>query len=399
MKKLVVLILVVAMLAAVFAGCTAAPAASQAPSAAASESAAPSASDAAASDATASEPAAAGGDAAIPEGVQGGKKIAVVRNLANGDHTQQFLAGCVSEGESFGFTVDTFVTDGDDAKTQQTVAQCIQKGYDGIIVSHGQLSYSYEMLKPAADKGMVISTFDTMPFKDGDANSELLAGVTSTSQDDQKLATLSLTDMIETVGKKPMKILKTFMGPGIPPLDRRNEVYTKMESEGLIQTLETIAPSDSANARGDMTTKTAAILPKYKEGTVDAIWGCYDELAKGVLQALNDAGRKDIPMFTIDISNDDINLMLENPDVWISTAAVDPKLIGIANMRLIALKLAGEETPDYYTLDAQLVKTSQLNKDITMENLNTAVDGWGTLEGISDLNTPWMDALRAQNGK
>ena len=395
MKKLVVLVLAVAMLVTVFAGCTAAPAASESASTAPSESAAAPSESAE----TPSESAAAGGDATIPEGVQGGKKIAVVRNLANGDHTQQFLAGCVSEGEALGFTVDTFVTDGDDAKTQQTVAQCIQKDYDGIIVSHGQLSYSYEMLKPAADKGMVISTFDTMPFKDGNADNELLAGVTSTSQDDQKLATLSLTDMIETVNKKPCKILKTFMGPGVPPLDRRNEVYTKMEGEGLIETLETIAPSDSANARGDMTTKTAAILPKYPEGSVDAIWGCYDELAKGVLQALNDAGRKDIPMFTIDISNDDINLMLENPDVWISTAAVDPKLIGIANMRLIALKLAGEETPDYYTLDAQLVKTSQLNKDITMENLNTVVDGWGTLESISDLNTPWMDALRAQNGK
>ena len=28
-----------------------------------------------------------------------GKKVAVVRNLANGDHTQQFLAGCVEEGK------------------------------------------------------------------------------------------------------------------------------------------------------------------------------------------------------------------------------------------------------------------------------------------------------------
>ena len=66
-----------------------------------------------------------------------GKKVAVVRNLAAGDHTQQFLDGCVSEGKKFGWTVDTFVTDGDDAKAQETVAQVIAKGYDGLIVSHG----------------------------------------------------------------------------------------------------------------------------------------------------------------------------------------------------------------------------------------------------------------------
>lgn len=392
MKKLVVLVLAVAMMITVFAGC--APTATQPET-----SETPAASEEPAASADPTESAATGGGSEIPEGVKGGKKIAVVRNLANGDHTQQFLAGAVSEGQALGFTVDTFVTDGDDAKLQQTVSQVLQKDYDGLIVSHGQLAYSYDMLKPAIDKGMVVSTFDTMPYKDGNADNELLAGVTSTSQDDQKLAQLSLTDMIETTGKKPVKVLKTFMGPGIPPLDRRNEVYTQMESEGLIETLETIAPSDSANARGDMTVKTAAILPKYPEGSVDAIWGCYDELAKGVLQALKDVNRTDIPMFTIDISNDDINLMLENPEVWISTAAVDPKLIGIANMRLVALKLAGEGTPEYYTLDAQLVKTSQLNDTITMENLNTVVDGWGTLEGIADLNTPWMDALRAENAK
>ena len=310
-----------------------------------------------------------------------GKKVAVVRNLANGDHTQQFLAGCVEEGKKFGFTVDTFVTDGDDAKCQETVAQVIAKDYDAIIVSHGQLSYSYDMLAPAIEKGMKVVTFDTMPFKGGDANSELLKGVTSTSQDDQALAELSLGFMMKEFeangGKYPMKVLKTFMGPGIPPLDRRDEVYKKLEADGKIKTVQTISPSDSANARGDMTTKTEAILPTIAEGSVDAIWGCYDELAKGVLQALNDAKRTDIPMYTIDVSNDDIQLMVSNSSVWKSTAAVDPKLIGIVDMRLIALKLADKETPDYFKLSANNIETTQLKEGNTMQDLGTIIEGWG----------------------
>ena len=327
-----------------------------------------------------------------------GKKVAVVRNLAAGDHTQQFLDGCVSEGKSFGFTVDTYVTDGDDAKTQEVVAQCISKGYDALVLSHGQLSYTYDMLKPAADKGMKIVTFDSMPLKGGDAKGELLTGVTSTAQDDQALAELSLNNMIDEYtakgGKLPMKVLKTFMGPGIPPLDRRNEVYTKLEAEGKIKTLEIIAPTDTANARGDMTNKTAAILPKYPKGSVDAIWGCYDELAKGVLQALNDAGRTDIPMYTIDVSNDDINLMLTNNTVWKSTAAVDPKLIGIVDMRLIAMKIVGVETPDYVKLAANNIKTTDLNKDIKMTNLATVIKGWGDASTKEAYNLDWMQAAR-----
>lgn len=313
-------------------------------------------------------------------------KVAVVRNLASGDHTQQFLAGCVEEGKKFGYQVDTFVTDGDDAKCQETVSQIISQNYAGIVVSHGQLSYSYDMLKPAIDKGMKVVTFDTMPYENGDANGKLLEGVTSTAQNDQALADLSLGYMMEEFeakgGTYPIRVLKTFMGPGVPPLDRRNEIYTKLEQEGKIETVQTIAPSDMANVRGDMTTKTEAILPTLGEGTIDAIWGCYDELAKGVLQALNDAGRKDIPMYTIDISNDDIQQMVKNPEVWKSAAAVDPKLIGTVNMRILALKLNGEQTPEYFNLAANNIITSQLNSDTTMTDLATIIEGWGDATSV-----------------
>ena len=313
-----------------------------------------------------------------------GKKVAVVRNLANGDHTQQFLSGCVEEGEKFGFKVDTFVTDGNDAKCQETVAQVINQNYDALVLSHGQLSYSYDMLLPAIEKGMKVVTFDTMPMKGGAADGELLEGVTSTAQDDHALAELSLGYMMKEFeangGEYPIKVIKTFMGPGVPPLDRRNEIYAKLEADGKIETVTTISPSDSANARGDMTTKTEAILPTIAEGSADAIWGCYDELAKGVLQALNDAKRTDIPMYTIDVSNDDIQLMVTNADVWKSTAAVDPKLIGTVDMRLIALKLAGEDTPEYFNLTANNILTTQLKEGTTMDQLGTIVDGWGNAE-------------------
>lgn len=325
-------------------------------------------------------------------------RIAVVRNLAAGDHTQQFLAGCVSEGKKFGYKVDTFVTDGVDSRAQETTAQVISKGYDGIILSHGQLSYSYDLLKPAVDKGIKVVTFDTMPFKGGDPKGELLPTVTSTAQDDYALAELSLGQMMKDFeakgGKYPMKVLKTFMGPGVPPLDRRNTIYTKLEKEGKIKTVYTIAPSDPAYARGDVTTKTAAILPTLRKGKVDAIWGSYDELAKGVLQALNDSNRTDMPMYTIDISNDDIQLMVKNPDVWKSTAAVDPKLIGIVDMRLMAMKLNNIKTPDYFNLEAKNIMTSSLNNDVTMNDLSKIVEGWGNAEDpVKALNTPEVQKL------
>lgn len=329
----------------------------------------------------------------VPDGVQGGKKVAVVRNLPSDDHTKQFLDGVRSEGESLGFKVDTFIADNDDAKFQELVAQAIQKDYDGLVISHGKKDYSYNMLKPAIDKGMKVVTFDTVIEKDGQS----LPEITTTFQDDFKLAELSLGE-IAALSKdgKPVNVIKLWFGPGIPPLDRRQEIYAKFEQENKIKTLEVIGPTNFQDVQGDIAAKVSSILAKYPPGTVDAIWGSWDEMAKGAYKAMKDNNRMDIKLISIDVSNQDINLMREEGSTWMSTAAVDPKLIGIVNMRLLAKKFAGEEVPATYDLEAKLIKKEQLKPETNMTNLNEVIDGWGKSDAF---NESWMDTLRTHFAK
>lgn len=321
----------------------------------------------------------------VPEGVQGGIKIAIIRNLPSDDHTKQFLDGARKEGEAFGFKVDTMIADNNDARFQELVAQAIQQDYDGLIISHGKGDYSYDMIKPAIDKGMKVVTFDTIAEKDG----KKLEGVVETFQDDYKLAELSLNE-VAAIGDK-VKVIKLWFGPGVPPLDRRQEIYKKYEDEGKIVTLETIGPTNFQDVQGDIASKMNAILAKYPKGTVDAVWGSWDEMAKGAFKAMKDNKRDDIKLISIDVSNQDINLMREAGSNWVSTAAVDPYLIGQMNMRLLAKKLAGEETPETYNLDAKLIKQADLKEETTMFNLNEIVDGWGVSD---DFNEDWMKTLR-----
>jgi len=318
-------------------------------------------------------------------------KIAVIRNLPSDDHTKQFLDGCKSEGESFGYKVDTFISNGDDAKFQELVAQQIQKDYDGLIISHGKAEYSTDMLKPAIDKGMKVVTFDTA-FKDG----VVPEGITSTAQDDTALAKLSLDEIVASSKNKPAKVIKIWFGPGIPPLDRRDAIYKQYEKDGKIQTVEFVGPSTLDDVQGEVSTRVAAVLPKYPEGTVDAMWGSWDEMAKGGNKALKEANRKDINLVSIDVSNQDINLMMEEGSVWSATAAVDPKLIGIVDTRLLAKKLKGEETPQTYDLQASLIKRSQLKADTIMDTLKDVVDGWGKSDAFDEA---WMTELRTKNAK
>ncbi len=374
MKKILTIVALVALLALTVAACSQSkPAAepTQAPAQQQKEEAAP-----------------AADLEGVPEVFTNGKqiKVAVIRNLPSDDHTKQFLDGARSEGEAFGFKVDTFIADNDDAKFQELVDQAIAKGYDGLIISHGKKDYSYDMLKPAVDKGIKVVTFDTVIEKDGKG----LPEITRTFQDDFALAKLSLGVINEVAD--PARIIKLWWGPGVPPLDRRETIYAPLEKEGHLITLETIGPTNFQDVQGDIAAKVSAVLPKYPEGEIDAIWGSWDEMAKGAYTALKDAGRSDIKLVSIDISNQDINLMREPGSNWIATAAVDARLIGLVDMRLLAKKFAGEETPDEYDLEARLVRQSDLKPDTTMQNLSDVVEGWGQSDAF---NEPWMDKLRA----
>lgn len=327
----------------------------------------------------------------VPEVFTGEQlSIAVVRNLPSDDHTKQFLDGARREGEALGFTVDTFIADNDDAKFQELVAQAITKGYDGMIISHGKQDYSYDMLKPAVDAGMQVVTFDTVIDKEG----ETLPEITTTFQDDFALAELSLAE-VAALSEDPVRVIKLWFGPGIPPLDRRETIYVQYEENNEIETLEVVGPTNFQDVQGDIATKIGALLAKYPEGEVDAIWGSWDEMAKGAYTAIKDAGRSDIALISIDISNQDMNLMREEGSVWYSTAAVDPALIGIVDMRLLAMQFAGEDTPDNYDLEAKLVKASDLAEDTNMLNLADVIAGWGESDAF---NQEWMDTLRAAHG-
>jgi len=332
----------------------------------------------------------------MPDQMEDGKvRVAVIRNLSNSDHTRLFVSGCIIEGIALGFEVDVFITDGDNELCQKYIAQVIEAGYDGIILSHGG-TYTYDALLPAIEKGMKVVTFDSIPFRDGNINNEILRGVTHTAQEDVKLAELSLDAIVNhfPAARQPIRAIRTWMGPGIVPLDIRKTVYDRYITEGKIREMGVVAPTDHSNPRDGARRALSNLLPQIPIGSVDAIWGCYDELAKGCLDALLEAGRTDIVIMSIDISDNDIGYMISYPRIWLSTAAVDPKLIGITNMRLLAMKFAGEPTPDTYYLEAHLVPTAFLDSTVNMTNLARVIEGWGSETGVFD-HFDWMNNLKA----
>ncbi len=314
-------------------------------------------------------------------------KVAVIRNLGSDDHTNQFLAGAKEEGEALGFKVDTFITNGEDAKFQDFATMVMNQDYDGIILSHGKDPYATDLVRQIVAKGKALSVFDT-------ALSGPVEGVTATSQKDESLAEMSLSQIVKDFNGRA-RILKLWVA-GFPPMDRRQVIYRRVLQENPgIKELELIG-AVSADVPGDTANKVGAALAKYPKGQIDAIWGSWDAFAQGAYKALKENGRTEIRLYGIDVSNQDLQLMQEPGSPWVCTAAVDPKLIGRINMRLVAKKLAGEPTPASYELPAALITQRDLKKSptaVNMVTLATIIPGWGQSK---DFNEPWMDALRAK---
>lgn len=331
--------------------------------------------------------------AAVPAAIaqhQGPVRIAVIRNLGSDDNTTQFLAGAIQEGRKLGFKVDTFLSNGDDARFQDFVNQAISQKYDGIILSQGQAPYSTELVKRIAAAGIAVAAFDT------DVSGSV-PGVTVSQQDDASLANASLGQLVKDFNGQA-NIIKLWVA-GFPPMERRQAAYQQLlKQHPGIHELESIG-AVSSDVQGDTANKVGAVLAKYPKGKIDAIWGTWDAFTQGAYKALKENDRTEIKLYSIDISNQDLQLMREAGSPWQVSVAVDPKLIGAVNLRLVANKIAGESTPDSYQFKATVIPQALLLAQpgpVNVAGLAKIIPGWGS---SSDFVQPWFATLQAEHGK
>ncbi|MEL5679353.1 sugar ABC transporter substrate-binding protein [Serratia nevei] len=331
--------------------------------------------------------------AAVPAAIaqhQGPVRIAVIRNLGSDDNTTQFLAGAIQEGRKLGFKVDTFLSNGDDARFQDFVNQAISQKYGGIILSQGRAPYSTELVKRIAAAGIAVAAFDT------DVSGSV-PGVTVSQQDDASLANASLGQLVKDFNGQA-NIIKLWVA-GFPPMERRQAAYQQLlKQHPGIHELESIG-AVSSDVQGDTANKVGAVLAKYPKGKIDAIWGTWDAFTQGAYKALKENDRTEIKLYSIDISNQDLQLMREAGSPWQVSVAVDPKLIGAVNLRLVANKIAGESTPDSYQFKATVIPQALLLAQpgpVNVAGLAKIIPGWGS---SSDFVQPWFATLQAEHGK
>jgi simple sugar transport system substrate-binding protein len=289
----------------------------------------------------------------------GSIKIALVRYLSTGDFFQSYLSGVKDQAAVLG--VDLRVFDGRQNATLQAdmVDQAIALGVNGIIIQHGLAESMKAAAQRAVDAGIKVVAFDVNVENDK---------IPQIEQSDRDLARLALEQAIIDKGDR-WKAGYVYVA-GIAPLDRRDETwrtfkakYPGIEEVARFGTFDTPIANSVAN-------QARSVIAAHPD--ISVIFAPYDEFAKGVKIAIDQAGlSSSIKIYSADISTSDIAAMREQGSAWVATAATNPALVGQVSVRALAMLLAGEDPGHNIIVQPALITQAQLKSaDIkSMEEL------------------------------
>jgi len=251
------------------------------------------------------------------------------------------------------------------------------KGYDGIILQHGFTDSLKDLADMAVKNGIKVVAFDV--------NADNTA-IPQINQDDRLIAKLSLEQAMKDNGDK-WKAAYVYV-PGIPPLDRRDEVFSefKKNNPGITEiarfgTMSNPIPNMVAD-------QAAAVLRAHPD--VKVVFSPYDEFAKGAKIAVDEAGLSDkVKIYSADISNADIQAMREPNSAWVATATTNPSVMGEVSVRALAMLLNGDNVPAQVTVPPVLI-TQQTLKDNNIKNMDDLLAKNPEFSKSSVLMPAWM---------
>jgi simple sugar transport system substrate-binding protein len=293
----------------------------------------------------------------------GDVQIALVRYLSTGDFFQAYLAGVEAQAEALGVDLRVLDSRQDAALQADMVDQAIALGVDGIIIQHGLTESMRDAAQRAVDAGIKVVAFDVNVENDA---------VPQIEQSDYLLGRMALDQAIEDNGNA-WRAGYVYV-PGIAPLDRRDTAWQEIlaENEGIEEvarfgTLDNPIANSNAN-------QARSVLQANPDITV--MFAPYDEFAKGVMIAVNEAGLADqIDIYSADVSTADISAMREPGSPWAATVATNPAVVGEVSVRSLAIMLADGDPGAQVIVPPTLITQDFLNEnDISnMDDLSSAM--------------------------
>lgn len=275
--------------------------------------------------------------------------IAVENMGMSGEWFSEFVAGYQAEAKKIpGLKlVEAQANFEPGTEVSQLKALAAQKP-DGILVNHApNASALLPILKQAASQGTKVVTAEL-----GELD---IPGAVNVQQFNSDLATQGLDLMAKDIHDKG-NIVVIWVGAMVPQQQRIQVLQVWLKKHPNIKVL-TQYGNASGTTLSDTIAKTKAVLNQYPN--IDAFWVTWDAFAQGVVQAEAQT-RKHIPIYSVDVSNEDISIMRQPDSPWRATAAADAVAFGATSLRALVLSIYGQPVPKTINVPGTLITAKNL---------------------------------------
>lgn len=306
------------------------------------------------------------GDATVPDSVTPGLKVGLVTRITTGSWYEAYSRAVTAEVEALGGTVQVYDSTNDLSKMASNVDTAVNSGVDILLINNGTAEALDAPVQGALDAGIPVVTYDS---------DIALPDVSAINQDDEALASHGL-EAIATDYDNAANIVVLSVA-GYAPLDRRLDAVNAFVAENPDISIVAQAGAVSGNSSLETQAQVEALLKQYpNEGAIDAVWSHWNEFTRGAFEALKQADRSDVAVYSVDLTDQELPYFWDDTVDFQAASATNPATIGTSQVRLAYQKVAGEKVTDLSVEPVLVHKADLPDTEIAFDELAEYVPAW-----------------------
>lgn len=260
-----------------------------------------------------------------------GLKIGLASREIVNDYNRGIIEGARKVIEADGDTL--VVTDGqtDPRKHNDNIQNLINSHVDGIIIQLGDAQQLAPVVAEANKAGIPVVTTSV--------GSKTPGAIADIGGDEDLMAVLMTRALLSSIDYKGD--VYVVWVPGAPLLETRKRVLEAMVKDYPGIKLHEV-PTEHSPAK--VQSQMEDILTAHPQpGSIAAVWGAYDLLTSGAVQAIQQAGRDEIKVASIDGDQVGFQMLLQKGSPFVATVAQNVPRIGELAAQTVLQAIAGKK--------------------------------------------------------
>lgn len=254
--------------------------------------------------------------ASVCPAMANGKRIGMASREITNDYNRGIIAGAQKVIEADGDQIVVVDGGGDPRKHNENIENLINSHVDGLIIQLGDAQQLAPVVAKAKAAGIPVVTTSVGARTEG--------ALSEVGGDEDLMATMMTRALLSSIAYQGD--VYVVWVPGAPLLETRKRILEAMVKDYPKVKLHEVPTEHSA---AKVQSQMEDILTANPDpGSIAAVWGAYDLLTSGAVQAIRQAGRNEIKVASIDGDRVGFQMLLADGSPFVATVAQDVPHIG-----------------------------------------------------------------------